>query len=528
MAYSQAWLEDTKAIRAIFVEATRYNVSTTSEETVYLSTAGYLTSTADVSFDAILNDGINLNESLSIDGGVSFSFGDIEIQNFNGALDSWISDASYIWVNRPIKVYLGDPQWVATDITDFHSQFLKIFDGIIANIDSRNRTSLNLKVRDKMERLNTPLTENKLGTYGTWAAGQPNADTIKPLIFGEVFNVEPMLIDPSLLKYMVNDGNTELVIELRDNGVPIYTAAGITGGLTSGATITLGTGTFVLSHPLAGALTASVQGVKDSINLSTGALVSGTYSNNIANLIALIVTQYGKSYTKLSASDIDLTNFAAFAAANTQSVGLLVEGGENVLSACQQLADSIGAQLYFNRSGMLQLLRLGSGSTGPDVNTITEDDIILNSFQVTNRLDIVAASKIGHTKEWVVQDGLVTGIPDEHKKMFATEWYTKTDTNSTVQALYRLHVDPQQKDTLLIKGSEAQTEATRLKNYFSTPKTIYRMTGIAKMLGLQLGQSVTLVNSRYNLYNGGAGVSGQIYSLSPNWLNATVDIEVIV
>lgn len=528
MSYSQAWLEDTAAIRAIFVEATRYNVSSTLEEIVYLSTTGYITSSADVSFDAILNGGITLNESLSIDGGISFSFGDIEVQNFNGDIDSWINDANYIWVNRSIKVYLGDPQWVTTDITDFHSQFLKIFDGLIANIDSRSRNTLNIKIRDKMERLNTPVTENKLGTYGTWAGGQSNQDEVKPLIFGEVFNTTPMLVDPSLLKYIFNDGNSEQLIEIRDNGVPIYTTAGITSGLTSGATVTLNTGSFVLAHPLVGGITTSIQGIKNSINLSTGALVPDTYSNNIANIIALIVTQYGKSYTRLSASDIDLTNFAAFAAANTQSVGIEILGGDNVLSVCQQLADSIGAQLYFNRSGQLQLLRLGSGFTGPYITDITEDDIILNSLQISTKLDIVAANKIGYCKNWTVQEGLVTGIPDEHKKLFATDWYTKTSTNSIVQGLYKLHLDPQQKDTLLIKEVEASAEASRLNTYFSTPKTIYRMTGTSKMLGLQLGQNVTLIQGRYDLYNSGIGIAGQIYSLSPNWINATVDIEVII
>ena len=529
MSYSQAWLEDPKAIKSIFVIVSRYNVSTTSEETIYLSTTGYITASADVSFEPILNNGVSLTESLSIDGGLSFSFGDVEIVNPNGDLDTWLSDNYYIWVNRPIKIFYGDPQWNTTNITSFQTDFLKVFDGLVANVDSRSRTVLNIKVRDKMERLNAPVSENKLGTYGTWGAStQPNKDTIRPLVFGEVFNVEPLLVDPSTLKYMFNDGNSELVIEIRDNGVPIYTAPGITAGLTTGATITLGAGTFVLAHPLAGGITASIQGVKDSIDLSTGALVSGTYNNNIANLIALITTQYGKSYTKLAASDLDLTNLSTFAAANTQSVGISITGGANVLTVCQQLADSIGAQLYFNRVGKLQLLRLGGGFTGSAVTTITDSDILLNTLSVSNKLTIVAASKVGYVKAWTVQEGLVTGIPDEHKVMFATEWYTRTATNSTAQSLYKLHIDPQQKDTLLLVGAEADSEASRLKNYYSNPRIIYKMTCTAKMLSLELGQNVTLIHNRFDLYNGGSGRSGQVYSLSPNWLAGTVEVEVIV
>lgn len=525
MAYSQAWLESTSAIRAIFIEAYYYDVATTTEKVVYLSTTGYVTDTADVSFEPVIANNITLQESLSIDGGISFSFGDIEIYNNNGEYDSWLSDSSRIWVNRAIKIYYGDPAWNTANLAAFKTDFLLIFDGIIANIDSKSRTSINLKIRDKMERLNTPITEDKLGTYGTWAGGQSNQDSIKPLVFGEVFNYEPLLIDPSTLQYMFNNGTSEQLIEIRDNGVPIYTA----GTLTTGATVSLANGTFTLAHPLAGSITVSAQGVKRSIDLTNASLPeSATYNNNIANLIALIVTKFGSATNRLSASDIDQANFLAFSTANTQYVGIVLTDRENVLSVCSQLADSIGAQLYFNRLGKLQLLRLGTTFAGSSVTSITDSDIIRGTLAISNRLDIVAANKVGYAKNWMVQDNLLTGIPEAHKLIMSTEWYSKTATNPTVSSRYKLNVDPVQKDTLLIDGTQADTEATRLKDYFSASKTIYKFTGISRLLSLQLGQAVNLTHSRFDLYKGGAGVSGQVYSLAPNWLEGTIEVEVIV
>lgn len=531
MSYSQAWLEDPTAIRAIFVEVTRQkNSGGWSSETLYLSTVGYITTTADISFDAILASGVTLNESMSLDGGVSFSFGDIEVLNPNGEIDSWLDSNTYVWVNGAIKIYIGDPFWNTTDITDFRSSFKKVFDGLVADIGVKNRDKLSIKVRDKMERLNSPLTESKLGTYGTWgASAQPNKDTIKPLVFGEVFNVEPMLIDPSLLKYMFNNGPAEQLIELRDNGVPIYTSSSVysgSGTRPNGATVDHSAGTFTLAHPLAGQLTASIQGVKDSINLSTGA-TTGTYSNGISTLVALIVTQYGKSYTQLSASDIDLSNFSSFSAGGTH-VGISITGGENVLSVCQELVNSVGAQLYFSRDGLLQILRLGSGFSGSGVNTIDDTDIIQHTLTIANRSEVVAAAKVGYCRNWVVQEGLLTGIPDAHKLMFATEWYTETSVNGTVRDRYKLHDDPQQKDTLLVDSGAAASEASRIQGYFSTPRTIYKFTGKARLLSLQLGQNVTLIHNRFDLYNSGSGRTGQVYSLSPNWLNSTVEVEVII
>jgi hypothetical protein len=519
MALDQTWLEDEKSIYAVFAEIGVLDVVANTEIYVYLSTTGYVTSDSSLAFNPIITGKVGYSENLSLDGGVSFSAGDLEILNTNGEYDDWLDKAKYIWVNRPITLYLGDPFYIVSNLATLKTDFITIFTGLIADIDSKNINTLNFKFRDKMERLNSPLTEDKLGTYGTWAYQQNNQDTIKPIVFGEVHNIEPLLIDPSMLEYMVNKGNTESIIELRDNGVPIYTR----GVLTTGATLDLANGKFVLTHPLVGQLTASVQGVKDSINLTTGALVAGTYDNNIANLIALITTQYGKSTTVLSASDLDLTNLAAFASANAQSVGILIADKENVIAICQQIADSIGAQIYFNRLGKLQILRLGD-PTGSSTDVFIED-IIDGTLSISGRTEVVAASKIGYCKNWTVQSGLITGIPEQHKDMFNTEWFTKTAVDTTVQAKYKLHGDPVQKDTLLLTYLDATPEATRLRNFFKIPRTTYKFTGNSKLLSLELGQEVVLYNNRFNL---GSGGTGQVVSLNPDWLSRRIEVEVLI
>ena len=81
---------------------------------------------------------------------------------------------------------------------------------------------------------------------------------------------------------------------------------------------------------------------------------------------------------------------------------------------------------------------------------------------------------------------------------------------------------------MLLVGSEASNEAARLVSLYSTPRTIYRFTGTSKLFRLQLGQSVTLLHNRFNLYNGGAGSLGQVVSLSTNWLDNTISVEVLI
>lgn len=534
---TQAWLENPMSIRGVLVEV----VVTISgvDTTLYLSNIGYVTGSSDVTFQPVLANSISFSESISLDSSISMSFGDLEINNYNGEYDIWL-DSTYVWSNRPIKVYVGDPLWVCNTITDVRNNFELVFNGLVADVDSKSRDSINIRVRDKLERLNAPITENKLGTYGTWGAsgGQTNQDSIRPLVFGEVHNISPLLVDPSQIEYMVNDGNTELIIEIRDNGVPIYTHngtavtlnVGIPSGNLTGAVVTLSGGTFKMSQKVAGTITASVQGVKNSINLTTGALIPGTYNNNIANLIALICTQYGKSTTRLTAADLDLPNLAAFAAAHTEAVGIYIQEKTNVLEVCQTLAASVGAQVYMNRLGKLQLIRLGSNiTTGLAVTTpITDSDILHHSLQIVNKSEVVAATKLGYCRNWTTQTGLLTGIPTAHKDMFSTEEYTNTVVDSSVQTAYKLNAEPEVRDTLLIVKADADAEAARLNNYYKVPKITYSFTGGSRLLSLLLGQEVTIIHNRFNLYNGGSGRVGQVIGLRPNWSQGTIDVEVII
>jgi hypothetical protein len=449
-------------------------------------------------------------------------------------------------------------------------------------------------LRDKLERLNAPISENKLGVYATssWGtAGQKNQDQMRPIIFGEVFNVTPLLIDPITQEYMVTTGSAtqltgltgegdicERIIEIRDNGIPIYGIVGapsiikgasykiLTVGTTNWTAIgassnTVGvsfkatgnssgtgtativdtiatsgvvsstpvvdptnTGTFKLKAPPAGVITASVQGVKKSTDLTTGAAQT-TYVNTVANIIATIVTQFGKTSTRLGASDVDWTNFNSFNTANnTQEVGLYLDTQENVLIACQQLASSIGSQIVMSRTGKLQIYKFGT--TSQSVFTeVGPDDIIFNSLSISNRYTAQAGVKLAFAKNYTVQANLLTAIPNNNKDNLSTEWLTVTAVDGTVKTNYKLDSDPLQKETLFISDTDATTEAGRLLTYYKSVRMVYRFTGKSKLLGLNLGSTIKLTYPRFDL---GISKFGQVISLTPDWLSGTVEVEVIV
>lgn len=532
MSYSQSWLENPSAIRIVLVVAKVFDIVQNTTVEVYLSNSGYITTDGKV-FDPTIVGTISLSESFGSEDSISMSWGDIEISNRNGEYDEYLDASKYVWSNREIKIYYGDPGW-ASSLTNLATTFLKIFDGVIEDCDSKSRDSFILKIRDKLERLNSPISEAVIGEYGVWAdASQQNKEQLKPIVFGEVFNSKPLLIDPSQLEYMFscsnpektgstvnNNGYSELLIEIRDNGAPVYISSDTVN--YGGAEVNLLNSTFKLKSPPAGEITVSVQGVKKSVDMDTGAVLN-IYNNTIAQLIAVIVLSFGKSSTRFTATDVDWDNFKTFNLSNPIPAGVLVSDLTNVLEVCQGLAKSIGSNIFMSREGKLQLLKFGE-PYGTSV-TVTEDDMLYNSLQISKRYVPDSVKAINWGKNWSVQPNLTTAIPAEHKQEFATEWRQAKVTDSVVANLYKSEVETVFKDTLLISNITATAECQRLLNYFKMQRTIFRFTGSTRLMSLKIGQPVILTHHRFGL---STGKSGQVVTLNPNWSRGEIEVEVIV
>ena len=483
-----AWLVDPTAIRITLVEL---GVNSGGVEiTRYLSTDGYTTSATDTpantSYSPCVTVGIKVTEALPISGSARFSIADIELLNLAGERDSWFSD---VWVNRSAKAWIGDPRWARSD-------FRLVFSGLINDIDSRKRDRINIRLRDKLQQLNTPISDVKLG--GT----TPNKDQVLPLAFGELHNVSPLLTNPVTLEYQVHNGPVESIFEVRDNGVPVT------------ATINNATGKFTLAKTPAGQITVSMQGDK----------LAGIYYNTIAKIIQRLATGYGKTTTRLTNADIDLTNFNAFDAAHPQPIGFYADARANLFQSMQQLADSVGAQVVMSRLGLLQLQQINLPPVGTPT-IIKQSQQLDRTIEISNRTAVYAAVKLGYCKNWTMQPGLQTIIPAQHKDLYNTEYLTFTATDTTVQANYKLTLEPVQQNGLLMVGSDAAIEAARQLNIYKVTRTSYHFEMIAVGLLLVLGQTVTLYSNRFGL---SAGVSGQVVALTPDWQTGHVIVEVIV
>lgn len=453
------WLK-TSARRIVLVE-----VSVNSggvELTRYLSTGAYNTGPADSPANQVylpvLDAGVSFPEQLNIAGGASMSAGDIEIVNFDGSRTGWLND---VWMNRPIKAYIGDPSWQRSD-------FQLIFSGVVADIGIKSRETLALKLRDRMQLLNFPVSEAVVG------GSVPNAGSLLPVCFGECHNVTPVLTNPATLEYAVHTSAIERIIEVRDNGMPVQFDANLAAGR------------FTLKQAPAGQITASVQGDN-----------AGGYVNTIAGVIQRILTAFGPAATRLSIADIDAANFAAFDAAHPQPVGLYMTDRTNMIAAIQQLTASIASQLVASAMGIFQLYQISLPASGGF--EIFDRHFEARSLVPRSRTDVVAGIKLGYGRNYTVQSNLQTALPADHRALYAQDYLSTSATDEAVRALYRLDSAVAQQATCLIRKADADAEAARQLAMYKVPRTLYELQGTAELLQLRLGQVVLMQTDQCGL-----------------------------
>jgi hypothetical protein len=482
-----AWLDDERALPVTLLELTPLINGVPTM--LRIATKAYRTGGGDVpahvQYLPIAKAGVAYTETLSLTGEATLAFGDVEVENLNGEYDAWLD---YVWTNCPVKAWHGDELWPL-------ASFFQILDAVAVGIDSKSRDVLNVKFRDKLQLLNSPVTEDKLGGTG------PNKDEIVPVGVGEIHGATPLLTDAATRRYRYNKTTSESLKEVRDNGAPV--------------TVSLfpATSEFALAREPAGAITVDFEG--DNV---------GGYTRTVAGTIQRLATSYGKAATRFTSADIDTANFAAFEAANPQPVGRYVKDRTNVAAVCQEIASSVGAQLVPSRLGKLRLLKIELPPPGPIVD-IFEHQMVQDTLKVVEMPPIRAAVKLGFCRTWTVQEGLQTALPAEHKDLFATEFLTETAVDATVQSLHKLHADPVQQDTLLLRRVDAKPEAERLRDLWKVQRKVFEFEAYRSCLRHELGDAVRLWNRRFGLAGGKVGM---VVSLQPNWKTGRVVVRVLV
>ena len=486
--YFSKWLAN-PAQRCLLAEV---GVKTGGVEVMrYLSSIGYVSEPTDTPanthYAARISGGFSFSRSLNVTGnGGDISFGDLELDNTDGALDAWLAD---IWAMRTIKLWMGSADWPK-------SQFVQVFSGTVEDIAPKDRYHLSLKLRDVLAPLNTQISTAVVGGTGD------NKSTLLPLALGEVFNVEPLLLSTTGSQvYRVSLGAVESIIEVRDNGYPV--------SVTKDAAA----GTFTLVNQRYGQITCDVQGAK----------VSGAHRNDVGGLIEWVATALGDG-AKLDASAIDATALAAFRTAHPQPIGLWIPDRANRLETMQQIASSIGATVTATPLGAVRIIQLAFGTP---TRAVGPAQMVDGTFAPAGRPKIQGAIQLAGCRNWTPQgkSALAASIATASLPILEDEWIYSTASDATVVADYRQTTSPEPVETLLVSETDLAAEAARRLALWKVPRTVFKFDAYADMLDLELGDTINLTHPRLGLSGGSVAL---VVGLETDYVEGRVSVEVLV
>lgn len=454
------WIDTPGEFRGILVEADYLQTGTT--DTVYLSNFPFRSIGTDTPahqpYDDFIVGGLRLNRRLndSFLGQATVAFGDIEIVN-DGTLDGLLTAN---WRGRNVDVYMGDEDWTRADFTQVMALSGRSLDGVADD-------KAVLRFAEKSDKLRTGILRTLVG--GT----NDNPDAFKPLCFGKCYNVEPVLIDHTTGGgvYAVHEGQINDVTDVRVNGVSVP------------HTVSASTGTVTLTYsPNGGLVTADVE----------GAAPSGSWKQSANDIVQHILSTYA------SETNVDTT---ALGALPTYQLGLYIKDQQDIIDAVDWIMSSVGASWYYNRLGKFTCVQLDSPTGTPD-HTLTADDIKVRGARIRRQIPPASQVRIGYKINWTPQKGRLAGLvlDSDHASYIQPNQWSEYDNTSVLTDWPE--ADVLSTVTLIVKASNAATEATARASQVSTLRTVYEVDCLSTPFQYNLGDEVEVTYPALGLDSG--------------------------
>jgi hypothetical protein len=284
-----------------------------SGEAVFrFSDLGYITlpadSPANANYDASVQSGLKLTRSLpatpEADRRVTLELGSFDLANVDGALDSVV--AGYSVDGRRVRVLMG--------LTSYrYGDFVPVFTGRMLQW-SNSGTDVTVTVRDEGYRLDKPMQTDIYGGTGGYDGGADVIGKPRPLTFGKVLNITPVLIEASTLTYQFHSRTAQAVDAVYDRGAALTADADYASyALLAAAVISTGhyatclaKGLIRLGSTPSGLVTADARGDAQT-----------TYTD----VSATIAKRIAKDFGGLADTDLDLASWDNLATAQPGTIG---------------------------------------------------------------------------------------------------------------------------------------------------------------------------------------------------------------
>lgn len=441
-----------------------------SEIEVYASDMGFTTGGSDIpahtSFPPRLTGPFNYQarmfEGNEPTGRTKPGFGDITINNADSGLDDKLK---FGWDGREILLYRGERGAA-------FSTFSLIFRGTAEGLFWDER-EIRVRLRDRQVVFDRPIQGRLYGGTGGADGSEDVAGKPIPQAYGKLFNIAPVLIDPTNLIYQFHDRLANAVNAVRDKGVALdfsadYAdyAALVDATVDSAEYATcLAQGMIRLGSLPVGVVTADVEGDAQGEYVKT----TGTICRRIAT------TRLGTE----SFSDPDGLDTDAFTQLETDqpaTVGYYT--GAEVVTAGDvmgRLMAGIGGSFWVRLDGKLSLAVL-KVPTGTADHTLTARDP--SGRQRLTRRGVIPSHtrRVGYKRNWTVQGpaDLAGAVTASDRSLYGEQYRFATAADGSVQTKHRLARDVETQ-AYFADEDDAQDEADRLIDLHGTERDFYEM-----------------------------------------------------
>lgn len=444
----------------------------------------------------------NMFSNGTTSGASRVGYGTVELSNVDGALDYLLP---YSFDGRSLVIKIG-AQGAA------FSTFTTVLSGTMEQIEF-TFAKATILVRDKLAILDKPLQTNLyLGNNALPAGVEGVADIAKkpkPLLYGQVFNIQPVMVNSSKLIYQINDGAIASINGVYDRGVALVFAADVATNALLQATA-----------PAAGYYrTCLAEGFIRLGSSPTGILTcdatQGAAAGNrtAAQILKAIALKGG-----VSAGDIVAGDVTALDTLNSSVVGVWFEGLESSINIMDMISISIGAYYGFDATGLFRMGRFDAPSGAANIE-ITSSNIISIEHNRTSDTDkgIPAyRATINYQKNYTVQDfDLAAATLDARRNVLAQSSLTVSSEDLAIKTQYNLAATLV-RDSLLVTQANAQTEAARVLALYKVSRDLYSVR-IALDLTETLPDLVNVANLTLNRFGLNSGKLFKIIGIEADY-----------
>lgn len=479
------------------------------------------------------------------------NYGKLRFINGDGKLDSWLD---YGFDGRELRLLL-----VPTGVTDLDTHSVEVFKGKIDKLEIEDNNYISLSFRDPLLVLDVPIQPQNytVGETITYFNGSINKtvtvtdnlkDKTKPIVYGKVYNIEPVLISSADKIYQVDFAPINAITAVYDKGVPLTPGVGYVVDTTKGV--------FELIHNNAGTITCDVEGRK---------LYSGSYSSKLSEIVKDILLNKGFTNPDLD----EVIN-------RSVDVGIYISDRENTLDVLDKLVASVDGfygfkpngkfvlgnltipntavpshiygqnfskygDLFADRAGNLYILGsdlIGSidytsvetlSSSGiitpiSKINVITEGDIEGN-YTLSTVSDVVYRAKVRHSKNYTVQTDIAYSVSDAVKEFVSKEYRDKVVEDLSVQTKHIRAVEYVQEESYLISESFGTILANRFLQKSKMPVLELKMRVYSyNVPDVTLGSILHIFDYRFGF---SGGVLACVREVSVDYLTNMASISAI-